>query len=196
MSSCCLLEHYQGLDLSINSSHYWMLTKDHTRIHSVYYWTGLQLLMRSVVFGVSLLDRNINFTVSIILFGIIGVIQATLHPFKMSYKNYQELIFIMNLQGLYAISLCSQYATNTTSVNIMITMAAIHLFFIIIYHIITYACGGIIRKKIQASVDAFTKWISKFSEHEKFQLQYDTRDRIPEIAFNYHEYREPLLGQD
>ena len=163
-----------------------------------YYWTGLQLLMRAVFFGVASLDRNINFTVSIILLGIIGVIQAIVHPFKMNYKNYQELILTINLQGLYAISLYSQDANNITIVNTMITMAAVHFIFIITYHMITYMYGGVIRSKIQLSIDTFTKWISRprFSEHEKFQLQDDIIDRIPEIAFNYNEYLKPLVGQD
>ena len=44
-----------------------------------YYWTGLQLLIRVVFFGLSSLDRNINLIVSTILLaifsGICGVIQ-------------------------------------------------------------------------------------------------------------------------
>ena len=161
-----------------------------------YYWIGIQLLIRVVVFWISSWDRNINFTVSIILFGIIGVTQATLHPFKRNSKNYHELISIMNLQALFATSLYSQDGNNIVIVNIMITMAVVHFIFIITYHIITYVCGGVIRNKIQSSVNTFTKWTNKFPEHEKFQLQHDVRDRIPEVAFNYHEYREPLLGQD
>ena len=164
-----------------------------------YYWTGLQLLIRAMVFGVSSLDRNMNFTVSIILFGIIGVIQATLYPFKTSSKNYQELIFIINLQGLYATSLYSQDATNTIAINVMITIAAVHFFFIVTYHIITYVRGGVIRDKIQLSVNTLTRWITRLhrkSQSQQFQLQDNIRDNIPEVAFNYHEYREPLVGQD
>ena len=164
-----------------------------------YYWTGLQLLLRAVVFEISSLDRNINFTVSIILFGIIGVIQAALHPFKINYKNYQELILAMNLQALYAISLYSQDVTNTTAVNIMITMAAVHFIFIITYHMITYARGGVIRNKIQLSLNTFTGWITRLhrkSQPQQFQLEDKIHDNIPEVTFNYREYREPLVGQD
>ena len=32
-----------------------------------YYWTGLQFLIRAVLFGISSLDKNLNLTVSIIL---------------------------------------------------------------------------------------------------------------------------------
>ena len=31
---------------------------------------------------------------------------------------------------------------------------------------------------------------------QQFQLQDSIRDNIPEVAFNYREYREPLVGVD
>ena len=46
----------------------------------LYYWTGLQLVIRAVFFGVSSLDTNKNLTISIILFGIIGILQGSIHP--------------------------------------------------------------------------------------------------------------------
>ena len=76
--------------------------------HKYYYWTGLQLLIRSVFFGISSLDRNINLTISIILLGILVGMHGILRPFKMMYKNYQELVLLLNLQALYAISLSYQ----------------------------------------------------------------------------------------
>ena len=102
-----------------------------------YYWTGLQLLVRAVVFGISSLDRNINLTVSIILFGILGGLHGIVRPFKNKYKNYQELLLILNLQGLYAISQYSQ-DTNMTAVNILIGIAAVQFIIIVGYYMITY----------------------------------------------------------
>ena len=165
-----------------------------------YYWTGLQLVIRAALFGMSSLDRKINVAVSIIVFGIIIGIHGTIQPFKMKYKNYQELVLFLNLQGLYVMSLYDQGTTNATIVNIMITMAIIHFTFIITYHIITYVRGGIIQNTIQLSVNLFKKWITcrlyKRSQPQQFQLQDSIRDNIPEVAFNYREYREPLVGQD
>ena len=94
MSSCCLLEHYQGLDLLTNSSHYWMLIKDLTKF---YYWTGLQLLMRAVFFGISSLDRNINIVISILLLSVIIGLHGMMRPLKVKHKNYQEMLLFFNL---------------------------------------------------------------------------------------------------
>ena len=138
-----------------------------------YYWTGLQLVLRAVFFGISSLDKNMNLTISIILFSIVGGIHGIACPFKSKYKNYQELVFILNLQGLYAIS---QYSRdiNTTATNVMIAIAAVQFTLIIIYHIITYMHSGVIRNKIQLGIDALTRWVTRLynkSQAQQFQLQ-------------------------
>jgi len=74
-------------------------------------------------------------------------------------------------------------------------MAAAHFNFIILYHVITYMLGGVIRNKIQLSLSSFKGWIIR-KPVDEFQLQDFTRNNIPEISFNYSEYREPLIGQD
>ena len=165
-----------------------------------YYWTGLQLLMRAVFFGISSLDRNINIAISILLLSVIIGLGA-LRPFKIKYKTYQEMLLFFNLHGLYVSLLYSQLQGNASStvVNVGITLAAVHFSFIIVYHMITYVYGGVIRNKIQLSVSTFTAWSTKLrrkSHTQQFQLQDSTRNNIPEVAFNYHEYREPLVGVD
>ena len=58
------------------------------------------------------------------------------------------------------------------------------------YHIITYMCGGVIRNKIQQSVNTVMGWMAtKSANDQRFELA-----NVPEVAFNYHEYREPLVA--
>jgi len=78
-------------------------------------------------------------------------------------------------------------------------MAIVHFSFIIIYHMITYVCGGMIRDKIQLHINILTGNITKSlnkSQHQQFQLQDSVRDKIPEVTYKYNEYREPLVGVD
>jgi len=121
-----------------------------------YYWTGLQLMIRALYFGISSLDRNINIAISIILCSIIIGLHGIVCTFKIKYKNYQELILFFNLHGLYVISSYTQVTANTTVVNILIIMAVVHFSSIIIYHMITYVCGGVIRDKIQLNINTLT----------------------------------------
>ena len=164
-----------------------------------YYWTGLQLLLRAVLFGLSSLDRNVNLMVGIILLDIYGGITGLVQPFNNKIKNYQEMVLIFNLHGLYTIALYTQDETNMIVVNVMIIISAIQFAIIIIYHIITYACSRVILNKIHLCVNAITHWVTtshRRSQRHHFQLQDNIRDSIPEVAFNYCEFREPLMGQD
>ena len=40
---------------------------------NVRFWTGLQLVMRAVIFGLSTLDRNTNLMLTLLLIGVITV---------------------------------------------------------------------------------------------------------------------------
>ena len=162
--------------------------------HRFYYWTGLQLLIRAVFFGISALDQSINLIVSAIILSVMIGLHGATHPFKNSFKNYHEFLYIINLQILYILTL-SHYQGATT-VNVMVTLAAIQFVFIIIYHIITYSNSGVIRIKINHLTNTLTTWISKFNKpSSNVDLQLHTIE-IPEVTYNYHEYREPLIGQD
>ena len=164
-----------------------------------YYWTGLQLLIRAVFFGISSLDRNVSITISILLLSVIIGLHGIVCPFKVKQKNYQELLLFFNLHGLYVIiSYAGSQDTDFNS-NIMIIMAAVHFSLIIVYHMITYVHGGVIRNRIQLSVNTLTGCITRLKNRthtQQFQLQDNIRNNIPEVAFNYHEYREPLVGID
>ena len=154
--------------------------------------------MRAVFFGISSLDRNINIVISILLLSaIIGL--GALQPFKIKYKTYQEMLLFFNLHGLYVSLLYSQDNANSTTINVAITLAVLHFSFIIVYHMITYVYGGVIRNRIQLSINTLTRWITRLKNRthtQQFQLQDNVRDSIPEVAFNYCEYREPLVGVD
>ena len=163
-----------------------------------YYWTGLQLLIRAVIFGTSSLDRNLNLTINITLFSIIEVIQGTVKPFKSQFKNFQEHLLLMNLTILYTFLLFDHKAISTVVVNIMIGITAINFMLIIAHHIIIYACSLVIRNKIKSSSDAIIKWMytlqGKSQGANQLELTHNVRCNIPE-AVNYHEFREPLLNQ-
>ena len=165
-----------------------------------YYWTGLQLVVRAVLLAVSSLDRNNNLTICIIIFGILGGIQGVLQPLKSKIQNYQELLFIFYLQGSYTIALSSQDITDMTVINTIIIMVMIQFSFILTYHIISYVCGvRDLSKKIVTGVNSFRNWITKSCSKprgQQFQLHDNIRDNIPEVVFNCHEYREPLIGED
>ena len=115
-----------------------------------YYWIGVELIMRIVFFGISSLDRNVNF---IILLSILGSVHGSLRPFKNEIKNFQGLVLILNLHVIYTVSLYGGLVTTRIIVNVMIAMATVHFMFIVLYCIITYMCGGSFRNKMELSTN-------------------------------------------
>ena len=163
-----------------------------------YYWSGMQLLIRIIFFAISSLDRDINLTIGIILLSILGCYHCTTYPFKNAIKNYQELVLVLNLQVMYTISLYGRESVTSIILSVMIAVAAVHFMFIVLYHIITYVHGGVIRQKMMLNINKLTRCLNSLSgrqQVQQFELENLTRDRIPEVIHHYDQFQEPLVGQ-
>ena len=158
--------------------------------YKYYYWTGLQLVIRAVFFGLSALDRNTNLTTGIILLGLIIIIQRSLNPFKDCYKNVYEIGFIFNLLTIYALS----YGHCDIPINTMITMVALQFLVIILHHITTNVCGELVMNKLKNVIEMTIKCITR-SKHIKPQ-HIELKNTPPDKAYNYQELREPLVDQN
>ncbi|XP_065901525.1 uncharacterized protein [Dysidea avara] len=155
-----------------------------------YYWTGVQLVIRIVFYGISSLERNINLTTGIMLLTIVAVLHGFVQPFKVKCKNYQEMMFIVNLQWILAVLQHSE--ENVTIVNILIILAGVQFICIITFRFVTYVCEGEI-------IDKVSRWLCKLFHSsrkvvQQFELQENRPCNIPEISYNYSEYQEPLIG--
>ena len=157
--------------------------------YKYYYWTGLQLVIRAVFFGLSALDRNINFTVAIILLAVIIFIQRSLTPFD-NYKNLHEAAFLFNLLTIYTLS----YGQYNTAINVMITIVALQFLLIIIHHMISNICGGVILHKLKNFTEMTVKWITR--SQNKPQHHIKLINTPPDKAYNYQKLQEPLVSQD
>ena len=154
-----------------------------------YYWAGLQLLLRALFFGISALERNTNIMISIIILGIMECIYSKKCPFKSSSKNYQEMLLLLNLQVLFAVSWYT--ASNTIAVNIMVSLA-----------FIKFMCFMFSKQiqKLSAVKKMGTKMSGCFSflKSRSADIQHDMElfNKIPEAKYNFKEFQEPLIGQD
>jgi len=167
-----------------------------------YYWVGLQLMIRTIIFGLSSLDSNINLTIGIIILSMTNVAYACSKPFKNSIKNYQEIFMVVNLVGLYTftLSFAQNNDVNTTAISVLIIMAVVQFTSVVFYHIFTYTCSEVIQAKLililHIPYDVLAGWISRLytklqPHNQQLELQHCN---IPEVTYNYHEYQEPLIG--
>ena len=86
---------------------------------------------------------------------------------------------------------------NTIAVNGVITIAFTQFSLIVMYHITVYGCSEVIKNRLLSSYhNVLAVLISKFhkkSQAKPFELHHCN---IPEVTYNYHEYQEPLIGQE
>jgi len=83
----------------------------HTRT-ATYYCTGLQLVVRALVFGLSAVSKNAN---GIIILGAVISLHGITNPFKSRYKNVQESLLLLNLLAVHFIVL---YNTSKETANL------------------------------------------------------------------------------
>ena len=102
-----------------------------------YFWTGLHLLVRVIIFGLSVLDKNTNLMISIILFGILLWLTEKLSPFKNQLNNTLEVLYMLNLMAVFTVSLHTTASKNTTDIiiSILISLVILKLLCIIAVHI-------------------------------------------------------------
>jgi len=167
-----------------------------------YYFTGVQLLIRVIFFGVSSLERNTNLVLGIVLLSIIICIHGIISPLKNKVKHFQEMLYITNLQILYTIALYDHQVISVIVNNVLFGFAAFHFTLIVMYHTITYSCNDRIKAKIQLRITRLSEWVARWTflstsyNQQHLELQdHNTQDVIPEVI-NYDEYQEALLNED
>ena len=156
-----------------------------------YYWTGLQLLMRAIFFGLSALDRSTNAIISTILLGVMIWLYEKASPFNSKINNVIEILSLLNLQALFIIS----YFTTASdiAINILVSLEMFQLACIILVHLKMATC-----KSYTISFNMINKYIvilkqksSKNHQTEEINLE----DINSSLQVDYKEFREPLIGQ-
>ena len=160
-----------------------------------YYWTGLQLVMRAVFFGLSALDRNTNLMISIVLLATAGHIHGAVFPFKNKAKNIQEHLMMLNLNCLFVFSLYT--SANDIAATVLIFLAFLQFLFVILNHIRMYLLSirsvSLAKMKVET---IFKNYFDCFKNSTSDSTDRGNLELIPEVAYNFREFREPLIGRD
>ena len=105
-----------------------------------YYWTGLQLLTRAILFGMSNLDRESNLMVASLLLAIIVWANGKISPFNSTVNNAMDFSFLLNLVILFIVSM---YTHSTAIVNIFVSIAMLQLLCTALYNGYNLTCGTV-----------------------------------------------------
>ena len=163
------------------------------------FWIGVQLLIRSFFFGLSALSRSVCLFSAAVSIGILLCIHGTLHPFKSRFINFQESLVLLNLLAVYVTAFYNEYEYSKYKLFIirLLIITVLAYFIVLIFcHCIMLMYGDVIKRRANKIKQMFmTRITRKKTCSESLHLQ-DLSAKIPDVAFNYKEFREPLVALD
>ena len=152
-----------------------------------YFWTGLQLVTRVMFFGLSALDRNIALILGGMLLCIIASMYGLLHPYARKEKNTQEVLFLLNLQGLFLLKAFTEKCS--IPVNIFVTLSLLQFGIILVKQITV----NLPKDKAQKLMNIFPSNCKLLCKAKKTQVHnFELTSVVPEKSI-YHEFQESLL---
>ena len=166
-----------------------------------YYWTGLQLLLRAIVFGLSALDKNLNVMLSILLLGALIWSSEKLSPFKRKGNAVIEKLFLTNLFVMLVINISQYDAVNNIVISILISLAMLQLLCIVISHFKTLLIETFPKcdipfdfKRVSVQLSKCFKVFRNLKGREGSTRDLELVNPVPEKTYNYEEFQEPLIA--
>ena len=170
---------------------------------SAYYWTGLLLLVRVIVYVLLVIDEDLRLIVISLVFGGLLCLHAAVQPYKSKFYNIQECIAILNLSAVHAMLLYKKNAAGQKIAMILISIGIYYFVIAIVLHCCMYRWNNVIIKSMKCLIFMISKVKSICSKFVKVKyVQEDNttelntlKSRIPDVAYpNFQEFQEPLLA--
>ena len=158
-----------------------------------YYWVAVHMTMRSVLYAMYAFQTNLKLVLSTMVLIIFGVCSGYICPHKNKLVNIQELLLLINLIIMYAVSYQGSEKTFSIVINVLISMALIQLFVIMLYHFFTYTCHFNIEIALQTLKQKLVNLY--YQDHLKDTFDVELLN-IPECTYNYAEYQDGLVSDD
>ena len=149
--------------------------------HQYYYWIGLQLLLRNIMFLLSASVKEMSINIGCIIIVTYSLIHSYIQPYKSKMINFQEtlLLYIYIIMCILLLFNGSEFQ-NAIILNAMVGLSLAHFVMIIIYHVFTYIICATLHN---------IKWCRWYNKTRSIKDDIE----IQELVVNF---QEPLLGQD
>ena len=159
-----------------------------------YYWVAVHIILRSTLFALHGCQTKPRLIIATLILIFFTGYHGYTHPYKNKLVNIQELLLLINLTMMYAVSYqCSESVSLIVS-NIMISLAFIQFCTILLYHFLTYTCHCNIVNKLKFRKLQMIKYITKINKCQN--LNHTELLDIPECTYNYTEYQDGLVSDD
>jgi len=115
-------------------------------------------------------------------------------PNKSKLVNIQELLLLINLTIMYAVSYQCSYGVFSIVINAMIGLAFIQFCAIVLYHFLTYTCHCNVAIMFQSGKQKVMN--NCLMKRECQNPSYLHLLDISECTYNYTKYRDGLISDD
>jgi len=159
-----------------------------------YYWIGFDIISRSLFFALYVFQKTIRLTISTLILVIFSIYYGYIRPSKNKLVNSQELLLLINLTILYAVSYQGSGRIFSIFSNFMISLAFFQFCTIVFYHFLYYTCRCDLAKVLQVTKQKITGLYNvyhKTSDNDIMSLL-----DVPERTYNYNEYQDGLVSGD
>ena len=154
-----------------------------------YYWVAVHVTLKSIFFGLYGFQTKLSLIIATMILILFTVYLGYIHPYKNKLVNIQELLLLINLTMMYAVSYQSNQTVFSIVTNVMISLVFFLFCTIVLYHILTYTChcDSVIQQ-------IMLKYFTKNNECQNL-TECELLD-IPECTYNYTEYQDGLVSDD
>ena len=152
--------------------------------------------MRSLFFAMYGFQTSLKLILSTMLLMIFSIYSGYTCPHKNKLVNIQELLLLLNLTIMYAVSYQSSENIFSIVTNVMISLAFVKFCTIVLYHFLTYTCHCNTEIILQASKEKLINFCSRnHSKNTNHCIDIELLN-IPECTYNYSEYQDGLVSDD
>ena len=113
-----------------------------------YYWTGLLLLFRAIVYVLPAIDLDLSFLIISVLLGGLLCLHSALQPFKSKFCNIQECITILNLLAVHS-ALLYKKGVGQKIAMVLTRIGVFYFIMAIVLHCCMYRWNNVIHKSIK-----------------------------------------------
>jgi len=158
-----------------------------------YYWVAVNIILRGLFFALCGFKSNLQLIIATMILIIFTTYHGYTNPNKNKFTNIQELLLLINLAIMYAMSYQGSTKIFSSATNVMISFAFIQFSIIILYHFLTYACKYNVMIVLHKVKENVTKFCNSKSDHHLNDI---ALLNIPEGTYNYSEYQDQLISND
>ena len=146
------------------------------------YWMGISVFFRASFFALYGLPIKVRLILATMLLTYFSIGTAYLHPYKNKLVNFQEVLLLVNLTIIHAVSYQEDSKMFILITNVMVSLTFFHFIVIVFYHILTYTC----RSQVNAGLQAVVTILRKIRLFKKTKESFDVFEPESENIMQEH----------